>query len=74
MQRYVIVCGRGGTTKDFLKQEKKEFIGLITSVVLLLWFWYIDSEIDTVFIIFIIIDLIIIMVDAIIMIKNRRKK
>ena len=60
--------------KEFLKQEKKEFIGLITSVVLLLWFWYIDSEIDTVFIIFIIIDLIIIMVDAIIMIKNRRKK
>ena len=60
--------------KDFLKQEKKEFIGLITSVVFLLWFWYIDSEIDTVFIIFIIIDLIIIMVDAIIMIKNRRKK
>mgnify|MGYP006866792639 CR=1 FL=1 len=74
MQRYVIVCGRGGRMKDFLKQEKKEFIGLITSVVLLLWFWYIDSEIDTVFIIFIIIDLIIIMVDAIIMIKNRRKK
>ena len=74
MQRYVIVCVRGGTMKHFLKQEKKEFIGLITSVVLLLWFWYIDSEIDTVFIIFIIIDLIIIMVDAIIMIKNRRKK
>lgn len=60
--------------KDFLKQEKKEFIGLITSVILLLWFWYIDSEIDTVFIIFIIIDLIIIMVDAIITVKNRKKK
>lgn len=74
MQRYVIYVEGGGRMKEFLKQEKKEFIGLITSVVLLLLVWHIDSEIDTVVIIFIVIDLIIIMGDAIIMVKNRRKK